>query len=105
MDDDTLYQVAGDDPRIAKFLRTSLTRLADGPDGPLREMAGAVLRGDLDLRQAALSDAYGAELGTAFHRFWSDYQGMEPADRDRAVQQAEEHLDTLLEDERDTHGL
>jgi hypothetical protein len=95
MDDDTIYQVSGDDPRIARYLRASLTRLADGPEGPLREMADAVLRGDVDLRRAALSDAYGAELGTAFQRFWSTYREMDPADRERAVRQAEEHLDGL----------
>jgi hypothetical protein len=99
MHDDSLYEVAAGDPRIAKLLRTSLQQLTDRPPGPLREMAEAVLRGHMDLRRAALSDAYGGELGAAFGRFWSEYQHMDPQERDRLMAQAEEHLDQLLDDE------
>lgn len=39
----SVYDMAGDDPRIAKFLRTTLTKLADGDDPLMREMARGVL--------------------------------------------------------------
>lgn len=62
---DSVYEIAGDDPRIAKLLRARLSRLAEGPAGPLQEMAESVLSGHQDLRLAAESDAYGSELGHA----------------------------------------
>ena len=50
---DSAYDLAGGDARKAKLLRVSLQKLADGPDGALKEMAEGVLRGELDLREAA----------------------------------------------------
>jgi hypothetical protein len=94
---DSAYEIAGDDPRMAKVLRASLQKLADGPDGLLKEMAEGVLRGEVDLRQAAMSDAYGQELGDAFDRFSTYYTDLDQAERDRLVADTEGQLDDLLE--------
>jgi hypothetical protein len=95
---DSVYEIAGNDPRIAKALRASLTKLADGPDGPLREMAEGVLGGGLDLRQAAMSDVYGHELGSAFGAFWSTYETMDKTQRAELADSAEQQLDALLDE-------
>jgi hypothetical protein len=94
---DSVYDIAGDDPRIAMLLRRSLTKLAAGPDGPLKEMAEGILDGHLDLRHAAMSDTYGDQLGAAFGRFWSHYQDLDPADRDQLVARTQRQLDELLD--------
>ncbi|MBE1489027.1 hypothetical protein [Plantactinospora soyae] len=102
---DSVYEIAGDDPRIAKLLRASLTKLADGPSGPLREMAENVLSGQQDLRVAATSDAYGSELGDAFGRFWSHYETLDETQRQELVEQTEGQLDDLLAEPSDrSHG-
>jgi hypothetical protein len=93
----SVYEIAGHDPRLAKLLRASLTKLANGPDSPLREMAEGVLDGRLDLRTAAMSDAYGEELGTAFGQFWSYYEHLDDQQRQELVGQAEDQLDQLLD--------
>jgi hypothetical protein len=97
---DSVYELAGDDPRMAKLLRASLTKLAAGADGPLREMAEGVLSGHVDLRQAAMSDTYGDELGSAFGRFWSHYEQLDQRERDELVRQTEVQLDELLDGPR-----
>ncbi|GAA1805623.1 hypothetical protein HC028_03390 [Planosporangium flavigriseum] len=97
---DSVYELVGDDPRLAKLLRASLSKLADGPEGPLREMAEGVLSGHVDLRQAAMSDAYGDELGAAFGRFWSHYEQLDQRERDELVRQAGQQLDELLDGPR-----
>jgi hypothetical protein len=97
---DSVYELAGDDSRLAKLLRASLTKLAAGPDGLLKEMAEGVLTGHVDLRQAAMSDAYGDELGSAFGRFWSHYEQLDQQERDELVRQAEQQLDELLDGPR-----
>jgi hypothetical protein len=94
---DSAYEIAGDDPRLAKLLRMSLSKLAAGADGPLREMAEGVLSGHVDLRDAAMSEAYGDELGSAFERFWSHYEQLDEQDRDELVRQTQEQLDVLLD--------
>ncbi|NJC69098.1 hypothetical protein HC031_05080 [Planosporangium thailandense] len=97
---DSVYEVASDDPRLAKLLRASLTKLATGPEGPLREMAEGVLSGHLDLRRAAMSDAYGDALGSAFGRFWSHYEQLDQQERDELVRRTEDQLDALLDGPR-----
>jgi hypothetical protein len=95
---DSVYEIAGDDPRVAKALRAGLTKLADGPAGPLREMAEGVLDGGLDLRRAAMSDVYGAELGTAFGAFWSHYETLDEEQRAELTGNAERQLDAMLDE-------
>ncbi|GII25491.1 hypothetical protein [Planosporangium mesophilum] len=97
---DSVYEMAGDDPRLAKLLRASLTKLAAGPDGRLKELADGVLGGHVDLRQAAMSDAYSDELGAAFGRFWSHYEQLDQRERDELVGQTEQQLDNLLDEPR-----
>jgi hypothetical protein len=94
---DSAYDIAGGDPRKAKLLRASLQKLADGPDGLLKEMAEGVLRGEMDLRQAAMSDAYGPELGSAFDRFATYYVALDQAERDQLVATTEDQLNELLD--------
>ncbi|MBF9131351.1 hypothetical protein I0C86_20635 [Plantactinospora sp. S1510] len=102
---DSVYEIAGDDPRIAKLLRASLTKLARGPAGPLQEMAESVLSGQQDLRLAAESDAYGSELGDAFGQFWSHYETLDETQRQELVEQTEGQLDELLAEPTDrSHG-
>jgi hypothetical protein len=94
---DSVYEIAGDDPRMAKLLRTSMQQLADGPDGLLKEMAEGVLRGDLDLREAAMSTVYGPELGKAFDQFTSYYTELDEQDRVHLVATTQRQLDELLD--------
>ncbi|GIE31907.1 hypothetical protein Ait01nite_049520 [Actinoplanes italicus] len=89
---DDISDVASD-PRLARVLRSSLTRIADGPDGPMREMAREVLAGRTDLRTALREPAYGEHLGAAFGRFWTDFQAMSPDERDRLVKDTRQKLD------------
>jgi hypothetical protein len=94
---DSAYEVAGNDARIAKMLRATLTRMAEGPDGSLKEMAVGVLSGKIDLRQAAMSDAYGAELGRAFGTFWTHYQELDDDERRELTEKGQQQLDALLD--------
>jgi hypothetical protein len=94
---DSVYDVAGDDPRIAKLLRASLTKLAQGPDGLLREMAEGVMNGQVNLRDAARSDVYGEELGLAFGRFWTYFEELDESERDELVHKTQGQLDELLD--------
>jgi hypothetical protein len=97
---DSVYEIAGDDPRMAKLLRAGLTKLAAGPDGPLKEMADGVLAGQVDLRQAAMSDAYGTELGAALDTFSSHYDQLDQDERDQLIATTEHQLDELLDGPR-----
>ena len=90
---DSAYDLAGGDPRKAKLLRVSLQKLADGPDGVLKEMAEGVLRGELDLREAAMSDVYGPALGAAFDQFSTYYTELDQEERDQLVATTERQLD------------
>ena len=76
-----LADVAADDPRRLRALRDSLDRLADGPRPELREMARAVLDGEITLRSAALGSTYGPALGDAFDDFWTHYRQLGPDER------------------------
>lgn len=73
---DALLDIAGGDPARAAVLRRQLELLADRGDEKLREMAHAVLHDGAPLRDLALSEAYGNELGAAFDHFWIRYQAM-----------------------------
>lgn len=95
---DSVYDIAGDDPRIAKFLRSSLTALARGDDPILREMAEGVLAGQVDLREAAASEAYGEALGRSFERFQDHYDQLDDDEREQLVARAGRQLDDLLDE-------
>ncbi|GIM98232.1 hypothetical protein [Paractinoplanes toevensis] len=97
---DSVYEIAGNDPRKAKLLRASLQKLADQPDGLLKEMAEQVLRGELDLRQAAMSDTYGQPLGVAFDQFTTYYDELDQHERDELVADTQQQLNELLDDSR-----
>ncbi|GAA2548059.1 hypothetical protein GCM10010435_16760 [Winogradskya consettensis] len=99
---DSVYDLAGDDPRLAKVLRASLRKLADGPDGPLKEMAEGVLNDQIDLRQAAMSQAYGDEIGAAFNEFAGYFTKLDPEERDRIVQETQHQLDVFLDGPSDS---
>ena len=77
---DELLDMAGGNRRSADLLRRNLTDLADSDNGKLGEMAQAVLEG-ASLRELALSDTYGAEIGPAFGAFWDHYRAMSSEDR------------------------
>ena len=76
-----LSDIAGGDPRRLRGLHDSLDRLADSPQPELREMARAVLDGEIPLRTAALSSAYAPALGDAFDGFWTYYNQLSPHER------------------------
>jgi hypothetical protein len=76
---DDILDVAQGDARLAARIREMLGALADGENEMLREMARGVLDG-APLRDSALSDAYGEELGSAFGTFWTKYCDMSPSE-------------------------
>jgi len=76
-----LSDIAGGDPRRAERLRQSLAHLAASDNELLREMARAVLDGDLGLREAAASQVYGKALAGSFSTFWSEYQELTPEEQ------------------------
>lgn len=76
-----LDDVAGGDPHRLRALRDSLSQLADSPKRELRELARAVLTGEIDLRTAALSSAYAPALSDAFDTFWTHYSKLSSGER------------------------
>ncbi|SCE99171.1 hypothetical protein [Micromonospora chokoriensis] len=76
-----LSDITNGDPRRLRGLRDNLDRLANSPQPELREMARAVLDGELTLRTAALSSAYAPALGDAFNEFWTYYSQLSPHGR------------------------
>lgn len=73
----------GDVARIA-VMRASLRQFANGSAGPvLKEMADEVLAGRLDLRTAAMSDAYSHTLFESYRNFWGKLEQMPEAERER----------------------
>jgi hypothetical protein len=81
---------------MAKPLRASLQ---NSPTGPLKEMADSVLAGNIDLRQAAMSDAYSTDLGAAFDQFAHYCAPLDDRERDRdeVVATIQHQLDELLD--------
>ncbi|OJF12582.1 hypothetical protein [Couchioplanes caeruleus] len=77
---DELFEMAHGNPKLARALHENLQTLADHGNEKLREMAGAVLDGG-SLRELALSDTYGEEIGSAFDTFWHRYQAMPSEER------------------------
>ncbi|MEV4764689.1 hypothetical protein AB0J89_18910 [Micromonospora chokoriensis] len=78
-----LDDIAAGDPHRSQALRDALTRLADGPNELLREMATAVLNAEISLRDAIAADTYAAELTKPFHEFWVQYEQMTPEEREQ----------------------
>ncbi|MEK8109273.1 hypothetical protein NKG94_40415 [Micromonospora sp. M12] len=76
-----LSDIAGGDPSRLRGLHDSLNRLADSPQPELREMARAVLDGDITLRTAVLSGAYAPALTDAFNGFWTHYSQLSSEER------------------------
>lgn len=73
----------GDVARVA-VMRASLRQFANGSAGPvLKEMADEVLAGRLDLRTAAMSDAYSQTLFESYEKFWGKLEQMPEAERER----------------------
>lgn len=94
---DSVYEIAGD-PRLAKFLRTSLTTLANGSEPLLRELAEGVLSGRVNLREAVASDAYGEALSSAFERFSAYYDRLDGDEKERLTSETAQQLDDLLDE-------
>ena len=92
---DSVYDVAGD-PRMAKAIRLILTKLADGPDGPLKEMSEGVLSGHVDLRAVTSTPFYDDALGTAVAPVLRQYEEMDEGTRRELVRRTEAELDDLL---------
>ncbi|MEU7591331.1 hypothetical protein AB0A95_34170 [Micromonospora sp. NPDC049230] len=82
-----LDDIAAGDPHRSQALRDALTRLADGPNDLLREMATAVLNAEISLRDAVAADTYAAELTKPFHAFWVQYEQMTPEEREHLAAQ------------------
>ncbi|WP_327029383.1 hypothetical protein OG989_00475 [Micromonospora sp. NBC_01740] len=78
-----LDDIAGGDERRAKALRDALHQLANGRSPLLREMANAVLKGDITLREAFASPTYSDEFTQPFRSFWARYEQMTPETRDQ----------------------
>jgi hypothetical protein len=103
----SLDDVAHGDLGTKRMLRESLQRLADqGHSAELREMAQSVLGGRITLREAALSQAYGAALSERVEAFVHDYQSMDADERDALVDEGRRRLDRLaLEEAADQSRL
>jgi hypothetical protein len=56
-----------------------------------------VLKGEIDLRQAAMSEAYGDALGDAFGRFTAYHAQLDDDERAQVVANTERQLDELLD--------
>ncbi|MCM0675143.1 hypothetical protein NCC78_10635 [Micromonospora phytophila] len=82
-----LDDVAAGDHHRSQALRDALTRLADGPNELLREMATAVLNAEISLRDAVAADTYAAELTKPFQAFWAHYEEMTPEEREQLAAQ------------------
>lgn len=78
---ESVYEITRDDRRLIRLCRDALTRLAEGPNEALREMATEVLRGDLDLRAAVNSEYYADEIDRAVDSFRTYYDGLSPAEQ------------------------
>ena len=77
-----LLDMAGDDPCRARAIQQLLTKLVDGPNPVLREMATGVLNGDVTLRDAAASSAYSDAIAGRFDTFWQRYETLTPDEHD-----------------------
>jgi hypothetical protein len=86
---DSIDDVSGGDTRKAQLLRATLQQPADGPDTVLKEMAESVLSGDVPLRDAAMSSAYGPRLGAAFSRFTTYYAELDETECEQLAAPAE----------------
>ncbi|QGN46423.1 hypothetical protein ACN26Y_09080 [Micromonospora sp. WMMD558] len=82
-----LDDIAAGDHHRSQALRDALTRLANGPNDVLREMATGVLNGDISLRDAVATDTYAAELTKPFEAFWARYEEMTPEEREQLAAQ------------------
>jgi hypothetical protein len=73
-----LMDMAGGDSYRARAIQQLLTKLSDGPNPLLREMASGVLKGELNLRDAASSGVYSDAIADRFDTFWHRYQDLTP---------------------------
>ncbi|SCG53077.1 hypothetical protein [Micromonospora humi] len=84
-----LLDLAEGENGLAKILHASLERLRDGAAGTdLQEMARDVLAGHTDLRQIAVTDAYGPMFLDQFHRFKEWEEHLDPDERRRLTDEA-----------------
>jgi hypothetical protein len=91
-----IIDMTGGDTYRARAIHHLLTKLADGPNPVLREMASGVLKGELNLRDAAASEVYSDAITDRFDTFWQRYQDLTPyehqallADGHRFIEQPE----------------
>ena len=77
-----LHDITGGDEPRTRELHDALVRLADGTNPLLREMAAAVLNGELGLREAVASDTYASQLTEPFKGFWTQYQEQTAGERE-----------------------
>ncbi|AVT40279.1 hypothetical protein [Plantactinospora sp. BB1] len=94
---DEFLDLTGGDVGRSKALQENLSRLAKESDGLLREMAKAVLAGELTLRDAASNDVYGAELIDRSRDFWTTYKEMSPEEQADLAARGQQHLDELAD--------
>ncbi|MER7455648.1 hypothetical protein [Micromonospora sp. NPDC126480] len=90
-----LADIAGNDPRRLRALGDCLNQLADSPQRELRELAHAVLNGEITLRTAALSSVYATALSDAFDRFWTHYSELTLDERSELEASAYSDLPTF----------
>jgi hypothetical protein len=70
--------MTGGDTFRARAVHQLLTKLADGPNPVLRELASSVLKGELNLRDATASEFYSDAITNRFGTFWQRYQNLSP---------------------------
>lgn len=86
------YAVAGTGGELFSIAREGHTHAVE-----VVEMSRGVLKGEMSLRNAADSDAYRRELGTAFDEFWIEYQAMTGEERDELAALGQRQLDEARE--------
>jgi hypothetical protein len=88
-----LVDIAGGDQALARLLQESLRRLADGAGGAgLREVAGDVIDGRVDLRAAMLSASYSNAIQEKIQAFAAWFNDLTPEEREAQAAMGRETL-------------
>jgi hypothetical protein len=91
----SLQRMAGD-PALARVIKATLQRLADGLAGPeFAEVATDVLAGRVDLRDIGRSSVYGETFTRQISQFSIWYNQFDEQERDRLIADARGRLSEL----------
>ncbi|MEU7905887.1 hypothetical protein [Actinoplanes sp. NPDC049118] len=89
---DEILDIAHGNRRLAAEIERTLAELAKNGSEVMREMATAVLKGEISLREVASSSTYGDEVAAGLDKFWKQYQAMSPEERTELEETGRESL-------------